>query len=389
MALYIDYSARIYDVYLKYIAPEDIHVYSIDEVFIDVTAYLNMYKMSAHELAMTIIREVLKETGITATAGIGTNLYLCKVAMDIVAKKMPADKDGFRIAELDEMSYRRELWNHRPLTDFWRIGKGYSETLAQYNMFTMGDVARMSLVNENLLYNLFGVNAELLIDHAWGWEPVTMSQVKAYRPEMKSMSSGQVLHEPYTVLKARTVISEMADAVSFDLIDRRLVTDQIVLTIGYDSESLKNKSISSTYCGKVKKDSYGRTVPTHAHGTINIESPTSSARILIEKITELFDRIVNPTFLIRRLTLSVNHLIAESRVNKRKEVVQLDLFTDYEEILKQKEWEEKELAKERRRQEAVLNLRKKYGKNVILKGLNYSEGATQKERNRQIGGHKA
>ena len=389
MALYIDYSARIYDVYLKYIAPEDIHVYSIDEVFIDVTAYLNMYKMSAHELAMTIIREVLKETGITATAGIGTNLYLCKVAMDIVAKKMPADKDGFRIAELDGMSYRRELWNHRPLTDFWRIGKGYSETLAQYNMFTMGDVARMSLVNENLLYNLFGVNAELLIDHAWGWEPVTMSQVKAYRPEMKSMSSGQVLHEPYTVLKARTVISEMADAVSFDLIDRRLVTDQIVLTIGYDSESLKNKSISSTYCGKVKKDSYGRTVPTHAHGTINIESPTSSARILIEKITELFDRIVNPTFLIRRLTLSVNHLIAESKVNKRKEVVQLDLFTDYEEILKQKEWEEKELAKERRRQEAVLNLRKKYGKNVILKGLNYSEGATQKERNRQIGGHKA
>ena len=389
MQLYIDYSARIYDIYQHFIAPEDIHVYSIDEVFIDATAYRDIYKMTSHELAMTIIRTVLKETGITATAGIGTNLYLSKVAMDIVAKKMPPDQDGVRIAELDEMTYRKELWDHLPLTDFWRVGRGYAKSLAEYNIFTMGDIARCSLTNENLLYRLFGINAELLIDHAWGWEPVTMEEVKSYRPETKSMSSGQVLQEPYTAEKARTVVLEMADAISFDLLDQRVVTDQIVLTIGYDVESLTNKEIKTKYKGKIKRDFYGRNVPVHSHGTINIEKPTSSSRILIDKVAELYDRIVNPDLLIRRLTLSINHLIDENKVNKQKYAFQPDLFSDYEEILKQKNIQEDRLSKERRGQEALLSLRKKFGKNAVLRGLNYAEGATQKERNRQIGGHKA
>lgn len=389
MQLYIDYSSRIYDVYLKFIAPEDIHIYSIDEVFMDVTGYLKVYDMSAHELAMTIIRSVLKETGITATVGIGTNLYLAKVAMDIVAKKMPPDKDGVRIAELDEMSYRHKLWDHRPLTDFWRVGRGYAKTLAQHNILTMGDIARQSVVKEDLLYGLFGVNAELLIDHAWGWEPVTMDQVKSYRPETKSMSSGQVLQEPYTADKARTVILEMADSLSFDLIEQSLVTDQLVLTIGYDVESLTNAMIRSKYNGLIKKDHYGRYVPVHSHGTINIDKPTSSAKILIEKTGELFDRIVNHQLLIRRLTLSINHLVDEKRVDKQKYAVQLNLFSDLEETRNKKMAEAKELSQERKRQEAMLNLRKKYGKNVVLRGLNYAEGATQKNRNKQIGGHKA
>lgn len=389
MQLYIDYSSKIYDIYQHFIAPEDIHVYSIDEVFIDVTAYLDVYKMSPHELAMTIIRSVLKETGITATAGIGTNLYLSKVAMDIVAKKMPPDKDGVRIAELDEMEYRRELWDHRPLTDFWRVGRGYAKALAQYNIFTMGDIARLSITNETLLYRLFGVNAELLIDHAWGWEPVTMKEVKSYKPETKSLSSGQVLQEPYTADKARIVVMEMADSVSFDLIEQGLVTDQIVLTVGYDVESLTNKNISSKYKGQIKKDFYGRNVPVHSHGTINIDYPTSSSRILIEKVGELYDRIINPDLLIRRLTLSINHLIEERNINKQKYAIQPDLFSDYEEIKNKKDQEERELDKERRRQETLLNLRKKFGKNVVLRGLNYTDGATQKDRNQQIGGHKA
>lgn len=389
MQLYIDYSSKIFDIYQHFIAPEDIHVYSIDEVFIDATAYLETYKMSAHDLAMKIIRTVLKETGITATAGIGTNLYLSKVAMDIVAKKMPPDKDGVRIAGLNEMSYRHELWDHKPLTDFWRVGRGYAKTLAQYNIFTMGDIARQSVVNEELLYRLFGVNAELLIDHAWGWEPVTMAEVKAYKPDSKSMSSGQVLQEPYSADKARIVALEMADSVSFDLLDQGMMTDQIVLTIGYDVESLKNRNISSQYHGEIKKDYYGRNVPEHSHSTINLESPTSSSKILITKVAELYDRIVNPNLLIRRLTLSINHLIEENKINKQKYAFQPDLFSDFEELRKQKETEKKELLKERNRQEALLQLRKKYGKNVVLRGLNYAEGATQKERNQQIGGHKA
>ena len=389
MQLYIDYSSKIFGIYQNFIAPEDIHVYSIDEVFMDVSAYLDIYNMSAHELTMTIIRTVLKETGITATAGIGTNMYLSKVAMDIVAKKMPPDNDGVRIAELDEMTYRKELWEHQPLTDFWRVGRGIAKSLSHYNIFTMGDIARYSIVNEDLLYKLFGVNAELLIDHAWGWEPVKMAQVKSYRPEEKSMSSGQVLQEPYTADMARIVILEMADSVSFDLLEQGMVTDQIVLTIGYDVESLIHKSIGTLYKGKIKIDHYGRNVPVHAHGTINIEQPTSSSNILIDKVGKLYDRIVNPDLLIRRLTLSINHLIPETKINKQKYAVQLDLFSDYDEIKRSREMKNKELAKERKRQEALLNLRHKFGKNVVLRGLSYSEGATQKTRNKQIGGHKA
>ena len=304
MAHYIEYSTRIYNIYLRYIAPEDIHVYSIDEVIMDVTAYLKTYGMTTHELAMKMIREVLAETGVTATAGIGTNMYLCKIAMDIVAKKMPPDKDGVRIAELDEMSYRHLLWEHTPLTDFWRVGRGIANRLAQYGILTMGDIARCSINNEDFLYQLFGVNAELLIDHAWGWEPVTMEYVKSYRPEAKSISSGQVLTCAYTSGQARNVVLEMADSVSLELIDKRLVTDQLVLTVGYDIESLTNPEIRAKYKGKITTDHYGRQVPIHAHGTINIERPTSSGKILIEKVAELYDRIINRNLLVRRLTLS-------------------------------------------------------------------------------------
>lgn len=387
MAHYIKYSTRIYQVYLRYIAPEDIHVYSIDEVIMDVTSYLGTYKMTAHELAIKMIREVLAETGITATAGIGTNMYLCKVAMDIVAKKMPPDKDGVRIAELDEMSYRRQLWDHTPLTDFWRVGRGIAKRLAPYGILTMGDIARCSIEHEDFLYQLFGVNAELLIDHAWGWEPVTMDYVKSYRTEAKSISSGQVLTCAYTTVQARNVVLEMADSVSLELIDKRLVTDQIVLTVGYDIESLTNPEIRAKYHGKITTDHYGRQVPAHAHGTINLEAPTSSGKILIDKVAELYDRIINPDLLVRRLTLSINHLIHEEDVRSKSQSMQLDLFTDYDELKRHQEAEEAELAKERRRQEAVLKIKKMFGKNAILKGLNYTDGATQRDRNQQIGGH--
>ena len=387
MAYYIEYSTRIYKVYLRYIAPEDIHIYSIDEVIMDVTNYLQTYKMTAHELAVKMIREVLSETGITATAGIGTNMYLCKIAMDIVAKKMPADKDGVRIAELDEMSYRRQLWEHTPLTDFWRVGRGIANRLAKYGILTMGDIARCSLTNEDFLYELFGVNAELLIDHAWGWEPVTMDYVKSYRPEAKSLSSGQVLTCAYTSTQARNVVLEMADSVSLELIEKRLVTDQLVLTVGYDIESLTNPEIRAKYHGKITTDYYGRHVPVHAHGTINIDRHTSSGKILIEKVAELYDRIINPDLLVRRLTLSINHLISEDIVKENPKAVELDLFTDYEELKRKQEIEEAELSKERRRQEAVLKIKKMFGKNAILKGLNYTDGATQRDRNQQIGGH--
>lgn len=387
MAYYIEYSTRIYKIYLRHIAPEDIHVYSIDEVIMDVTSYLATYKMTAHELAVKMIREVLAETGVTATAGIGTNMYLCKVAMDIVAKKLPADKDGVRIAELDEMSYRRQLWDHTPLTDFWRVGRGIASKLAPYGILTMGDIARCSLKNEDFLYKMFGVNAELLIDHAWGWEPVTMDLVKSYQPETNSMCNGQVLHEPYTAERARVVVLEMADAVSLDLIDKRLVTDQIVLTIGYDVESLTNPAIRSKYHGRVKTDFYGRQVPDHSHGTINFELHTSSGHIIIEKVAELYDRIINPDLLIRRISLSINHLVKEDDKNARQKIIQLNLFEDYNEIRQQQAYEKDQLSKERRRLEAVLKIKKMFGKNVILKGLNFDEGATQRDRNRQIGGH--
>lgn len=388
MSHYIEFSTKIYEIYLRFIAPEDIHVYSIDEVFIDATDYLALYNLTAHDLTMKIIRTILKETGITATAGIGSNLYLSKIAMDIKAKKMQPGEDGVRIAELDEMSYRRELWHHTPLTDFWRVGAGIARNLMLNGMYTMGDVARMSLVNENLLYRLFGVNAELLIDHAWGWEPVTMAQVKAYRPESKSISSGQVLQHPYTASQARTVVMEMADAVSYDLLEKGFLTDQLVLTVGYDVESLTNPDISRSYNGDIHIDRFGRKVPSHAHGTVNIERPTSSSEILVEKTAALFDRIINPRLLVRRLTLSINHLIPEAEIAGKPRVRQLGLFDDIEEINRREQQETKKRDKERRQQEAILNIRRKYGKNVILKGLNFADGATQKDRNSQIGGHR-
>ncbi len=387
MAHYIDYSTRIYQIYLRYIAPEDIHVYSIDEVIIDATSYLPMYKLSAHELAIRMIREVLRETGVTATAGIGTNMYLSKIAMDIVAKKMAPDKDGVRIAELDEITYRQQLWEHKPLTDFWRVGHGIANRLAPYGITTMGDIARCSLKHEELLYRLFGINAELLIDHAWGWEPVTMEMVKAYRPEARSISNGQVLQSAYTVDRARVVVLEMADNISLELVENRMVTDQIVLTVGYDVESLTNPEIRSRYDGRVKNDYYGRKVPVHSHGTINLEYPSSSGTILSEKIGRLYDRIVNPVLLVRRLTLVINHLQSEDEVRKKPRVIQHDLFSDYEEVKRQQQELTAELVRERRRQEAVLKIKKTFGKNAILKGLNFMEGATQRDRNKQIGGH--
>ncbi len=389
MAHYMKVSSMVYQTYLKYIAPEDIHVYSIDEVFMDVTSYLKSYKMTAHQLAMTMIRDVLKTTGITATAGIGTNMYLCKIAMDIVAKHIPADKDGVRIGELDEMTYRQKLWNHKPLTSFWRVGHGIAERLAYYGIDTMGKIARMSLQNEELLYKLFGVNAELLIDHAWGWEPCTIDLVKAYKPENHSFSSGQVLQSPYEFKKARVVVQEMAEAMALDLVAKKLVTDQLILTISYDTESLKNPSIRAKYKGPVTRDYYGRQAPKHAHGTANLKRQTSSTSLITKSVTELYDSIVNPDLLIRRINLTTNHVVTESSAKKRARPRQLDLFTDYEEIKRKEEAEQAALDKERRMQEAQLAIKRKYGRNAILRGLNFEEGATAKERNAQIGGHKA
>ncbi len=390
MAYYIDYSTRIYQVYLKYIAPEDIYPYSIDEVFIDATDYLDSYKMTAHELTLKMIRDVLKETGITATAGIGTNMYLCKVAMDIVAKHIPADKDGVRIAELDEMSYRRKLWNHRPITSFWRVGKGIAQKLAEYGMDTMGMVARCSIDNEQLLYSLFGVNAELLIDHAWGWEPVGMKDVKAYKPETNSISNGQVLSVGYDYKKAKVVVLEMADDVALNLVKHHLVANQIVLTINYDAENLTNPALRSKYFGEITTDYYGRQVPKHAHGTVNLASPTSSGLVITQAVKDLYAKIVNPNLLVRRINLTVNHVISEEEAaSLTPPSEQLDLFTDYEEKARDEEEKALDLAKERKVQEALLGIKEKYGKNAILKGLNFEEGATAKERNQQIGGHKA
>jgi len=394
MAHYMECSSRIYQIYLKYIAPEDIHVYSIDEVFIDLTPYLNTYKMTAREFTQKLIEEVLQTTGITATAGIGTNLYLCKVAMDIVAKRIPPDKNGVRIAQLDEMRYRRELWDHRPLTDFWRVGRGIARKLEKNGMFTMGDVARCSLgkpgefFNENLLYKLFGVNAELLIDHAWGWEPVSIADIKAYRPESNSLGSGQVIHCPYPFEKAKLVVREMTDLLVLDLVDKGLVTDQMVLTVGYDRENLSDPAIARNYHGPVTMDHYGRPVPKHAHGTVNLGDHTSSTKRITDAVMALFDRIVDPNLLVRRVNIVANHVLPESRIPAEPAMVQLDLFCEPEaEEARQQRREAEE--KEKRRQQAVLEIRKKYGKNAILKGMNLEEGATARDRNSQIGGHKA
>lgn len=395
MARYMELSTQIYHIYLKYVAPEDIHVYSIDEVFIDITQYLKIYHLTARELAEKMIMDVLETTGITATAGIGTNLYLSKVAMDIVAKHIPADNNGVRIAELDEMSYRRKLWSHRPLTSFWRVGKGYAEKLEKYGLYTMGDIARCSLggkedfYNEDLLYRLFGVNAELLIDHAWGWEPCTMADIKAYQPVSNSVGSGQVLADPYPSEKAKMVVREMTDLLVLSLVEKGLATNQITLTIGYDRGNLKDPKKREKYQGEVTVDQYGRMIPKHAHGTENLERYSSSTRQVTEAAMRLFDRIINPALLVRRLTLTANHVIRETSVAPKAEYQQLDLFTDYQEEEKRIKKEQEELEREKRMQKVMLSIKQKYGKNAILKGINLQEGATTRERNRQIGGHKA
>ena len=389
MALYMETSAAIYQVYLKFVAPEDIHVYSIDEVFIDATAYLRTYRLAPREFARKLILEVLERTGITATAGIGTNLYLSKIAMDIVAKHIPADRNGVRIAQLDEMTYRRTLWSHRPLTDFWRVGKGYARKLEAHGMFTMGDVARQSVQDENVLYKLFGVNAELLIDHAWGWEPCTIADIKAYKPESNSMGAGQVLHCPYPADKARLVMREMADQLALDLVGKGLVTNKLVLTVGYDINNLTDPERSRAYQGEVTVDRYGRRIPKHAQGTGNLGKYTSSTREILQTATEVYDRIVDQNLLIRRLNIAACHVIAEADVPATSEMEQMDLFTDYEERDRRQAEDDAAAERERRRQQAVLSIKKKFGKNAILKGMNLEEGATARDRNAQIGGHKA
>lgn len=395
MALYMEYSTRIYSIYLNYIAPEDIHVYSIDEVFMDVTGYLDTYGLTARELAGKMIQAVLRSTGITATAGIGTNLYLSKVAMDIVAKHIPADQNGVRIAELDELSYRKLLWSHRPLTDFWRVGRGYAKKLESVGLFTMGDIARCSIgtetdyYNQRLLYQLFGVNAELLIDHAWGWEPCTIADIKAYRPESSSLGSGQVLQRPYAFEEGKLIAREMTDLLVLDLVEQELVTDQLVLTVGYDIENLTDPQRRAVYRGPVKTDHYGRRVPKHAHGTANLGRRTSSTQLITEAVIELYERIVNPSLLVRRINVVANHIVSERQAEAEQVMEQLDLFTDEAALQKRRAEEAERLERERRMQHAVLNIKKRFGKNAILKGMNLQKGAMTMERNRQIGGHKA
>lgn len=384
MALYMEYSSRIYQIYLRHVAPEDIHVYSVDEVMIDATAYLELYNLTAHEFAKKMIQDVLRETGITATAGIGTNLYLCKVAMDIIAKHVPADKDGVRIGELDEMSYREKLWNHQPLTDFWRVGRGYAKKLNSVGLCTMGDIARCSLgrdedfYNEELLYKMFGVNAELLIDHSWGWEPCTMSAIKAYKSAANSVGSGQVLQEPYPFQKARLVVREMADSLSLDLAGKGLTTNQLVLDVGYDIENVSRGNLGAG----IVNDHYGRKVPKPSHGSQNLPRRSSSTRALTEAALTLFDRIADPSLLVRRLNLSASCVLPAGE-DTAAEMDQLSLFSVGEKP------EEESGEKEKKIQDTILGIRAKYGKNALLKGFNLEEGATARERNGQIGGHKA
>ena len=393
MAHYMNVSTKIYQVYLKYIAPEDIHVYSIDEVFIDLTSYLKPSGLTARQFTSMMIADVLKTTGITAAAGIGTNLYLAKIAMDIEAKHAEPDENGVRIAELDEMTYKQKLWSHRPLTDFWRVGHGYAKKLEENGLYTMGDIARCSLgkdgayYNEDLLYKLFGVNAELLIDHAWGYEPCTIAEIKAYKPETNSIGSGQVLQCPYTFEKAKLVVKEMTDLLVLDLVDKNLVTDQMVLTIGYDVENLQGKN---SYRGEVTTDHYGRKIPKHAHGTANLDWQTSSTKLIMDAVMELYDRIVNPNLMVRRINLTACRVVDESEAKPYSTGgEQLDIFTDYAELERKQAEEKAALEREKNMQKAVLELKKKYGKNIILKGMNLEEDATARERNAQIGGHKA
>ncbi|MBR6228423.1 MAG: DNA methylase [Eubacterium sp.] len=389
MRRYMAFSNRIVEIYLRYIAPEDIHIYSIDEVFMDVTAYLNTYQMTARELAMKMVKEVLAETGVTATAGIGTNLFLAKVAMDVVAKKMPADEDGVRVAELDEISYREHLWDHHPITDIWRVGRGYARRLKEYGMTTMGDVARCSLKDEDLLYRLFGVNAELLIDHAWGYEPTEIHHIRQYRPENNSIGSGQVLKEPYSYEKGQLIVREMTELLVLDLVKKRLVTDQMILTVNYDRECLERPEIAEKYHGEVTTDHYGRRVPKHAHGTANLDHLMSSTKQIMEAMMGLYERIVNPDLLIRRVNIAANHVVYEGEVKPPEpEKRQLTILDDIEAEQEKKEREYESEMKERRLQHAVLDIQKRYGKNALLKGMNLEEGGTTIERNGQVGGHK-
>ena len=395
MAKYMEYSTKIYNIYLKYVAPEDIHAYSIDEVFVDITQYLILTGLNAYEFAGQMIKDVLKTTGITATAGIGTNLYLAKIAMDIEAKHIKADSDGVRIAMLTEKSYRQKLWDHRPLTDFWRIGPKTAKKLEQNGMFTMGDVARCSVGkinqfhNEELLYRLFGINAELIIDHAWGWEPCTIAHIKAYRPQSSSIENGQVLHCPYTAEKTRLIVKEMTDQLLLQLVDKGLVTDQMVLKIGYDIENLTDPKRREQYHGDIVTDRYGRKIPKSAHGSVNIGRFTSSAKLATETVLKLYDTIIDQNLLVRRLSLTANHVVPEGSEPTRKKPQQLDLFTDYKALEKKEQEEKAALDKEKKMQQAMLQIKKKFGKNAILKGMNLLDGATAKERNEQIGGHKA
>ena len=385
MAKYMERSAEIYSIYLKYVAPEDIHVYSIDEVFIDATPYLNTYKMTAHQFAMTMIQDVLHTTGITATAGIGPNLYLCKVAMDIWAKHQQADADGVRIAELDIKSYRHYLWDHRPITDFWRVGRGYKKRLEKYHLYTMGDIARYSLAHEDELFKEFGVNAELLIDHAWGYESCTMPAIKAYKPSNNSLGAGQVLPEPYDFYKGRIVMQEMSEALSLDLVAKGLVTNQIVISIGYDISN-----INDSYTGEIKTDFYGRNVPKSAHGSQNLERFTASTKLINEATLKLYDRIVKKHLLIRRLSITAAHVVPfgsdEAKIDHYE---QLNLFTVDPHQEAKDEKLDQELQEEKELQETLIKIKGKFGKNSVLKLSSYQEGATARERNEQIGGHKA
>ncbi|MCR5053858.1 MAG: DNA methylase [Lachnospiraceae bacterium] len=387
MALYEEYSSRIYNIYLKYIAPEDTHIYSIDEVFMDVTSYLNTYGLTAKELCIKMMREVYEATGITATGGVGTNLYLAKIAMDIDAKHSEADENGARISELDEMSYRLRLWNHTPITDFWRIGPGYARKLKANGMFTMGDVARCALEDQELLYHLFGVNAELLIDHAFGYEPCTMKDIHSYVPENNSLTSGQVLKTPYTAEKGRLIVREMAELLVLDMVKKKVMADQVVLTVGYDIENLTDPERRKAYKGEVAIDRYGRAVPVHAHGSINLGSHTSSTKKIVEATVALYDRIVDKALLIRRVTIVANHVLTEKAASETKKYEQLSIF-DLQPS-EESEQEKRDMERERRAQQAVLSVQEKYGKNALLKGMNLEEGAMTIERNGQIGGHKA
>lgn len=387
MSLYMKYSTTIYDIYLKYFSEDDIIVYSVDEIFCDITHYLNTYKLTPEQLITKVLKDVYNTTGITATAGIGTNLYLCKIAMDIVAKHAEPDENGVRMAYLDELKYRELLWNHRPLTDFWRVGKGYAKRLEKYRIYTMGDIARISVENEELLYKLFGINAELLIDHSWGWEPCTIKDIKAYKPTSNSVSLGQVLHCPYNYEKTRTIVKEMTESLTLQMVEKRIVTSQMVLTIGYDIENLTNPNISKLYNGEVTIDRYGRRIPKHAHGTINLDHKTSSTKLITEAVMELFDRIIDKNLLTRRIYVVANNVINENDV-KEENFEQINLFTNFGELNAKKEKDKKKELAEKEMQKAIINIKKKYGKNAILKGMNFEEGATMIDRNGQIGGHR-